>query len=223
MEYRISGEIAQTATFEMDAGETLWASKGAIVTYSRGIDWDLKIPGGLGGAIKRSLAGEGIALTYVQSRQDKQRIVLSANAPGHIAVWDLQVGGPVLATRGAFLAAWGSNLDITATVARRAGAAIFGGAGLFLQKVSGVGKVLVHGSGDFLDHDLAADEEILVSTGNLAAFSEQVDYNIRGVGGLKKIVFGREGIFLTKLTGPGKVMLQSLKRGLATAARHAGS
>jgi uncharacterized protein (AIM24 family) len=175
----------------------------------------LKVPGGLGGAIKRSLAGEGIALTYVQSYHDNQRLVLAANAPGHIAVWDLPTAGAVLATRGAFLAAWGTNLDITATVAKRAGAAIFGGAGLFLQKVSGVGKVLVHGSGDFLEQDLAIGEEILVSTGNLAAFSESVDYNIRGVGGLKKIVFGREGIFMTKLTGPGKIMLQSLKRGVA--------
>jgi uncharacterized protein (TIGR00266 family) len=217
MEYAITGEIAQTANFILDAGETLWASKGAIVNYTSGIDWDLKVPGGLGGAIKRSLAGEGIALTYIQSHQDKQRLVLAANAPGHIAVWDLATAGSVLATRGAFLAAWGTNLDITATVAKRAGAAIFGGAGLFLQKVSGVGKVLVHGSGDFLDHDLAAGEELLVSTGNLAAFSETVDYNIRGVGGLKKIVFGKEGIFLTRLTGPGRVMLQSLKRGLAGA------
>lgn len=214
MEFTIVGEIAQTAHFELNAGETLWASKGAIVTYGRGVDWDLKVPGGLGGAIKRSLAGEGIALTFIQAFEDNQRVVLAANAPGHIAVWDLAAAGPVLATRGAFLAAWGANLDITATVARRAGAAIFGGAGLFLQKVSGVGKVLIHGSGDFLEQDLAVDEEILVSTGNLAAFSEQVDYNIRGVGGLKKIVFGREGIFLTKLTGPGKVMLQTLKRGV---------
>jgi uncharacterized protein (TIGR00266 family) len=222
MEYTITGEIAQTANFTLNAGETLWASKGAIVSYTSGIDWDLKIPGGLGGAIKRSLAGEGIALTYIQSRQDKQELVLAANAPGHIAVWDLATAGSVLATRGAFLAAWGTNLDITATVAKRAGAAIFGGAGLFLQKVSGVGKVLIHGSGDFLDHEMAVGEELLVSTGNLAAFSESVDYNIRGVGGLKKIVFGKEGIFMTKLTGPGKVMLQSLKRGLVAAAAARG-
>ncbi len=218
MDYTISGEIAQTAEFSLQAGDTLWASKGAIVSYTSGVNWDLKIPGGLGGAIRRSLAGEGIALTYIQSYDDEQRLVLAANAPGHIAVWDLAVAGPVLATRGAFLAAWGSNLDITATVAKRAGAAIFGGAGLFLQKVSGVGKVLIHGSGDFLDNELAPGEELLVSTGNLAAFSESVDYNIRGVGGLKKIVFGREGIFMTRLTGPGRVMLQSLKRGLAAAA-----
>jgi uncharacterized protein (TIGR00266 family) len=219
MEYFISGEIAQTATFTMQAGETLWASKGALVTYTSGVEWDLKIPGGVGAAIKRSLAGEGIALTYVQSHQDKQRVVLAANAPGHIAMWDLQTDGAVIATRGAFLAAWGTNLDITATVAKRAGAAIFGGAGLLLQKVSGIGKVLIHGSGDFLDQDLAIGEEILVSTGNLAAFSESVDYNIRGVGGLKKIIFGREGIFMTKLTGPGKVMLQSLKRTIMAAPR----
>ncbi len=219
MDFTITGEIAQTANFTLHTGEYLWASKGAIVSYSQGIDWDLKIPGGVGAAIKRSLAGEGIALTYVQSYYDHQRLVLAANAPGHIAVWDLAASGPVLATRGAFLAAWGTNLDITATIARRAGAAVFGGAGLLLQKVSGVGKVLIHGSGDFLDHELAAGEEVLVSTGNLAAFSETVDYNIRGVGGIKKIVFGREGIFMTKLTGPGRVMLQSLKRGLAAGAR----
>ncbi len=218
MEYTISGDIAQTAELTMEAGDTLWASKGAIVSYTSGVDWDLKVPGGLSGAIRRSLAGEGIALTYIQSYQNGQRVVLAANAPGHIVVWDLVTAGPVLATRGAFLAAWGANLDITATVAKRAGAAIFGGAGLFLQKVSGVGKVLIHGSGDFLENELAVGEELLVSTGNLAAFSESVDYNIRGVGGLKKIVFGREGIFMTRLTGPGKVILQSLKRGL-TAAR----
>jgi hypothetical protein len=79
MEYSITGEIAQTANFTLQAGETLWASKGAIVSYSSGIDWDLKIPGGLGGAIRRSLAGEGIALTYIQSYYDKQSLVLCAN------------------------------------------------------------------------------------------------------------------------------------------------
>lgn len=218
MEYTITGEIAQTANLVLQAGETLWASKGAIVSYTGGVDWDVKVPGGVSAAIKRSLAGEGIALTYIQAYQNNQQVVLCANAPGHIAVWDLQADGAVLATRGAFLAAWGTNLDITATIARRAGAAIFGGAGLLLQKVSGIGKVLIHGSGDFLGHELAVGDELLVSTGNLAAFSESVDYNIRGVGGIKKIVFGREGIFMTRLTGPGKVMLQSLKRGLVPGA-----
>ena len=115
-------------------------------------------------------------------------------------------------TRGAFLAAWGEEVDITVTVARRAGAAVFGGAGLFLQTISGFGTVLVHGSGDFSERQLAAGEEIFVSTGNLAAFSSGIDYDIRGVGGCRRMIFGGEGLFMTNLRGPGRVLLQTLKR-----------
>jgi uncharacterized protein (AIM24 family) len=128
----------------------------------------------------------------------------------------------VTTTRGSFLAAWGSDLDITVTVARRAGAALFGGAGLFLQQISGTGKVLVHASGDFYERRLADGEEILVSTGNLAAFSSQVDYDIQGVGGCRKMLFSGEGFFMTRLNGPGRVLLQTLKRSYATSTSNSG-
>ena len=77
-------------------------------------------------------------------------MLLAANAPGHITPWDL-ADGPVVTTRGAFLAAWGDDVDITVTIARRARAALFGGAGLFLQRVAGSGTVLIHGSCDFYE------------------------------------------------------------------------
>jgi uncharacterized protein (AIM24 family) len=147
----------------------------------------------------------------LQSVQPEQYALLVANSPGHVMTWDLS-DGPVITTRGAFLAAWGSKIDITVTIARRAGAALFGGAGLFLQRISGEGTVLIHGSGDFNERRLAEGEQMLVSTGNLAAFSDQIDYNIQSVGGCKKLLFGGEGLFLTRLTGPGRVLLQSLKR-----------
>jgi uncharacterized protein (AIM24 family) len=73
--------------------------------------------------------------------------------------------------------------------------------------------VLIHGAGDFVDRRLLAGETILVSTGNLAAFAEMVDYNIQGVAGCRRILFGGEGLFMTKLSGPGRVLLQTLKRG----------
>ncbi len=211
MDFQITGQIAQTARIELDRGEQLWASKGSIVSHNPAVEWNLKIPGGVSGALRRSLSGEGITLTQIHPLRPGAQVVLGANAPGHIAVWDL-ADGPVLTTRGAFLAAWGDDLDITVTVARRAGAAFFGGAGLFLQRVSGRGTVLVHGSGDFAEERLSADEEIAVSTGNLAAFADSVDYDIRTVGSLRKTLFGREGLFMTHLRGPGKVLLQTLKR-----------
>src|SRR5690606_21002599 len=92
------------------------------------------------------------------------------------------------------------------------GAMFFGGAGLFLQKLSGRGIAIVHGAGDFIEHRLDPGEKLLVSTGNLAVFSAEVRYGVRGVGGCRKVLFGGEGLFMTELTGPGWVMLQSLKK-----------
>ncbi len=212
MQYTITGEIAQYVRLDFQDGEWFWSSKGSLMAYSSGIDWQLRVPGGVGGAINRSLSGEGVSLTYVQATQAAQHVLLTANQPGHITTWDLETQGPVITTRGAFLAAWGEKLDISVSIARRGCAAVFGGAGLFLQRIAGKGTVLVHGSGDFTEQQLAANESILVSTGNLAAFSDQVDYDIRTVGGVVKTLFGGEGLFITHLTGPGRVLLQTLKR-----------
>lgn len=211
MEYTISGEIAQSVRLELPPGLPVWASKGSLMAYSQRVDWHLKIPGGVSGAVRRSLSGEGLALALVQTEAPEQYVLLAAGAPGKITAWDL-AEGPVLTTRGSFLAAWGESVDISVTVARRAGAAFFGGAGLFLQRISGTGTVLIHGSGDFHERRLGEDEQMLVSTGNLAAFSDRVDYDIQGIGGCAKMLFGREGLFLTRLTGPGRVLLQTLKR-----------
>ncbi len=223
MNFEIIGDIAQVARLGPDLGETVWASRGALVTYTAGIDWQLRIPGGIGGAVRRSLSGEGISLIQVTATRPDQSVTLGANAPGRIREWDLEGDGPVITTRGAFLAAWGGDVNISVTVARRAGAAFFGGAGLFLQRVSGQGTVLIHGSGDFEDIRLADGESIMVSTGNLAAFAETVDYAIQGVGGIRKVLFSGEGLFMTRLTGPGRVLLQTLKRNFAARAQGGGA
>ncbi len=215
MKYSISGEIAQSVRLDFTPGEYAWVSKGALMAYTSAVQWSLRVPGGAGGAVRRSLSGEGIALTYLETQAEDQHALLAANAPGHLEIWDLEGDGPVTTTRGSFVAAWGKNVDITVTVARRAGAAVFGGAGLFLQTISGVGKALVHGSGDFYERQMAPGEEMLVSTGNLAAFSAKVDYDIRGVGGCRRALFGGEGLFMTNLRGPGRVLLQTLKRNYA--------
>ncbi len=211
MEYTISGELAQVANLALEKGDTCWASKGALITLDPGLDWTLKVPGGASGAARRMLSGEGVALTFIEASKDGLRAVLAANQPGKIMAWDLD-DGPVITTRGSFVAAFGPSIDIDVRVAKRAGAAMFGGAGLFLQRISGTGTVLIHGSGDFIERSLSDGESVLVSTGSLAAFAETVDYNIQGVAGCRRIFFGGEGLFMTCLAGPGRVLLQSLKR-----------
>lgn len=127
-ESTIEGVIAQTLRLRMREGETFWASKGALVGIDAGIDWRLKVPGGVGGALRRGFAGEGLALTLVECTRSGAEAVLGGTQPGKIEVWDLQQDGPLLATRGAFLAGIG-DIDIDVTIARRAGAALFGGRG----------------------------------------------------------------------------------------------
>src|SRR5660397_240049 len=211
MRYSISGDIAQTVRLEPEPEETVWVSKRSLIAYSRGVEWTLKVPGGLEGAVRRTFAGEGVALTHLTVTGSGEHAVIGANSPGHVQVWDL-ADGAVVTTKGSFLGAWGEDIDIDVTVARRAGAAFFGGAGLFLQKVSGNGQVLIHGAGGFLEQNLADGEEITVNTGNLAGFAQSVEYYIQGVTGLRRVFFGGEGLFMTRLKGPGRVLLQTLKR-----------
>lgn len=205
--YEVRGEIAQTITARLEQGQAMWAAKGAILSHDAGIRWQLKIPGA---AVSRMLSGEGLALTHVTADTAGASVTLSANQTGKVAVWDL-AWGPVTCTAGSFLGALG-DVKIDVTVARRFGAALFGGAGFLLQKISGTGIVFIHGSGDFVERDLQPGEEVTVSTGNLAAFGSGVGYDIVGVGGCLKVIFGREGLFMTRMTGPGRILMQSMKR-----------
>jgi uncharacterized protein (AIM24 family) len=209
---QIRGEIAQAVEIHMKGGQSLWASKGCILDYNPSIQWSLKVPNGASGTMRRAMSGEGISMTFIEALDAKARVTLTANQPGKLATWDLNRGG-IICTRGAFVCALG-HVNIDVTMAKSVGAAFFGGAGLFLQKLSGDGIAFINGSGDFIERTLEPGEKILVSSGNLAAFSADVQYGIRGVGGCFKSLFGGEGLFMTELTGPGWVMLQSLKKSM---------
>lgn len=215
MDVKIAGTVAQTAGFNLKRGDTLWASKGSLISHTSELEWNVRVPGGLSAGIKRSLSGESISLMHIEATSDDQTLILGANSPGHIMEWDLATEGPVLTTRGAFLAAWGTSINITVSVSRKAGAALFGGAGLVLQRIEGNGTILIHGRGDFHRVVLAQEEELLVSTGYLAAFAHTVDYDIQRVGSLRKSLFGKEGLFMTRLKGPGTILLQTLKPGIS--------
>jgi uncharacterized protein (TIGR00266 family) len=218
MQYEVEGQLAQVARITFDAGDICWGSKGSLVCLPPDLPWKLKVPGGLEGAARRVMSGESIALMHFEGTRDGDQVVMSANQSGKIIDWELERDGPVVTTRGSFVAAFGPEIKIDVSVAKRVGAAFFGGAGLFLQKISGRGTVLIHGAGDFMDRSLQKGESLLVSTGNLAAFADEVDYNIQTVGGVRRVLFGGEGLFMTRLAGPGRVLLQSLKRGVSAAA-----
>ena len=93
---------------------------------------------------------------------------------------------------------------------KKKGEGLLGGEGFILQRLQGAGKAFVHAGGTIISRDLQAGETLRVDTGCLVAFAPTVSYDIQFIGGFRNALFGGEGLFLAKLTGPGLVYLQSL-------------
>ena len=129
--------------------------------------------------------------------------------PGKIQVFDLAPGQVIMVQRDGFLFAQ-STVTLDIAMVKRLGAGLLGGEGFILQKLVGPGLVFIHAGGDHVDYNLAPGETLQVQTGHLVAFEPSVNYDIQMVGNIRTAIFGGEGLFLTTLTGPGRVILQSM-------------
>jgi uncharacterized protein (TIGR00266 family) len=167
--------------------------------------------GKLIGAGKRLITGESLVTTiYVNQGQGKKRVAFAAPYPGKILPMDLkQLGGTLICQKDAFLcAARGVSLDIA--FQKKLGTGFFGGEGFIMQRLEGDGLAFVHAGGTVVRRELKAGETLLVDTGCVVAYTQGVDFDIQYVGKIKTALFGGEGLFLAKLTGPGQVWIQSL-------------
>jgi uncharacterized protein (AIM24 family) len=155
--------------------------------------------------------GEGFFIsTFVNGGTGKSRVGFAAPYPGQIVPLDLgMLGGQFFCQKDSFLCA-ANGIDINVAFTRRLGAGFFGGEGFILQKLQGNGLAFVHAGGTLIEKRLSPGEVLRVDTGCLVAFAPTVDYDIQFMGGFRNALFGGEGLFLAKMTGPGIVYLQSL-------------
>ncbi|MCJ2670490.1 MAG: AIM24 family protein, partial [Candidatus Thermoplasmatota archaeon] len=165
--------------------------------------------GGVMKGLKRKLSGESFFLTEFTPTQSPGFVGFGGNAPGTIKAIDLTPGKEFMVQKDAFLCAENSvNLDMAWQ--KKLGASLFGGEGFILQRLSGSGTAFIHATGDFVEMDLQPGQTIKVDTGSVVGWDASVTFDIQRAGGLKSMMFGGEGIFLTTLTGPGKILLQSM-------------
>jgi uncharacterized protein (TIGR00266 family) len=211
IDYQIFGDDLQLVEVELDPGEGVRAEAGTMTYMENGIEMQTGTGGGLFAGFKRIVTGESFFITtFLNNDRQKRRVAFAAPYPGKIVPFDLDVfGGQVLCQKDSFLcAARGTEIEVAFT--KRIGAGLFGGEGFILQRLTGDGLVFVHAGGTVIRKDLAAGETLRVDTGCLVAFAMTVDYDIQFVGGFKNALFGGEGLFLARMTGPGTVYLQSL-------------
>jgi uncharacterized protein (TIGR00266 family) len=220
IDYRIQGAELQLVEVHLDPGETVIAEAGALTYMEDGIAFETRLGDGsdpeqgvfgkLLSAGKRLFTGESLFTTHFTNHADSPAAVgFAAPYPGNVIPLDLAaLGGSVVCQKDAFIcAALGTKLDIT--LSRRLGAGLFGGEGFILQKLTGDGMAFVQAGGTVIKKELTGGM-LRVDTGCLVAFTEGLDYDIQAAGGLKSMLFGGEGIFLTTISGQGTVWLQSL-------------
>ena len=167
--------------------------------------------GKLMSAGKRVLTGESLFMTvFGNGANRRQDVAFASPYPGKIIAVDLREHGrALLCQKDAFLVA-AKGISVGIALQRKIGAGLFGGEGFILQKLEGDGLAFMHAGGTVVSRRLEAGEVLRVDTGCLVAFENTIDYDIQTVPGIKTAIFGGEGLFYAKLTGPGTVWLQSL-------------
>ncbi|NLY19519.1 MAG: TIGR00266 family protein [Clostridiaceae bacterium] len=208
LNYKIFGDNLPAVSIRLGAGESIYTQAGGMTWMDSGIVMETNMTGGFMKGLGRMLSGESLFMATYTARIPDQEIVIASSFPGHIVAIDV-APCPIIAQKKAFLCAQPSTV-LGTYVARGLKAGFFGGEGFILQRISGSGLVFLEIDGSMVERELAPGETIKVDTGNVAAFEETVQYQAEMVKGFKNILFGGEGLFLTTLTGPGKVWLQTM-------------
>lgn len=240
IDYHIYGEEMQYVEIELDPQEIVIAEAGSFMMMDNGIQMETIFGDGsqqqtglfgkLLSAGKRVLTGESLFMTaFINQNYNKSKVSFASPYPGKIIPIDLrQFRGKFICQKNAFLCA-AKGVAVGIEFSKKLGTGLFGGEGFIMQKLEGDGMAFVHSGGTLAKKELQPGEILKVDTGCIVGFTQDVDYDIEFIGGIKNSLFGGEGLFYATLRGPGTVYIQSLPfsrladRIIASAPRAGGS
>ena len=222
IDYHIYGEEMQYVEIELDPQEVVIAEAGGFMMMEDGIKMETIFGDGsqqqqsgfmgkLLSAGKRVLTGESLFMTAFQNQGNgKKKVSFASPYPGKIIAIDLKAyNGKFICQKDAFLCA-AKGVSIGIEFSKKIGRALFGGEGFIMQKIEGDGLAFVHSGGTLAKKELAPGEVMRIDTGCVVGYTQDVDFDIEMVGGVKNTIFGGEGMFYATLRGPGTVFVQSL-------------
>ncbi len=209
LNYKIEGGNLPVLICYPELGQTICTEGGSMSWMSPNMDMKTNSGGGIGKVFGRLFSGESLFMNEYTPVNGPGMIAFSSSFPGSIIPVQVTPGSGIIAQKSAFLA-MEKGLDLSIYFQKKIGAGFFGGEGFIMQKVSGNGLAFLEIDGHCIEYILGPGETILIDTGHLAAMSDTCTMDIQTVKGVKNMFFGGEGFFLTKVTGPGKVYLQSM-------------
>lgn len=208
MEYEIKGGNLPVVEIKLNQGESIRCESGAMSWMSDNIKMDTNA-GGIGKIFSRAFMGEKLFQNTYTATSGDGYIALASSFPGNIVAIPISDGKEIICQKTAFLASCG-DIDISVFFQKKIGVGFAGGEGFIMQKISGNGMVFIEIDGSAVEKELASGEKIVIDTGYLAMMDSTCSVDVTSVKGIKNVFFGGESFFNTVVTGPGKVVLQTM-------------
>ena len=209
LKYEIEGGHLPVVICYPEAGQTLCTERGAMSWMSPNMQMNTNTGGGMKKMFGRLLSGESIFMNEYTAVGGDGMIAFASSFPGSIIPYQITESAGIIVQKRGFLA-MEKGLDLSMYFQKKLGRGLFGGEGFIMQRISGNGLVFLEIDGHCKEYDLLPGESIIVDTGYLAAMSDTCTMDIETVKGAKNMFFGGEGLFHTRVTGPGKVYIQSM-------------
>lgn len=209
MRYSIIGETLPVVICDLEPGESVITERGSMSWMSPNMKMDTSARGGIGKALGRMFSGDSIFQNKFTATGGMGQIAFSSSFPGSIKAINITPETPFIVQKGGFLAAT-DGVELSVYFQKKLGSGFLGGEGFVMQKLSGTGTAFIEIDGHACEYELAQGQTMIVNTGYLAAMSGSCTMDIQAIQGAKNIFFGGNGIFNTVVSGPGKVILQSM-------------
>ena len=208
MKYQIKGEPMPVVICHLEDGESVVCESGAMSWMSPNLEMETT-GGGAGKMFGRMFAGESMFQNRYTARRGNGLIAFASKFPGNILAVEITPDKSVICQKGAFLASTGT-VEMSVAFQQKVSTGLFGGEGFIMQKLSGNGMAFLEIDGSTVEYSLGSGEQMLIDTGYLAMMDDTVRMEIQKVKGLKNALFGGEGMFNTLVTGPGRVVIQTM-------------
>ena len=208
MQYTIEGGNLPIAILELTEGESVATEAGAMSWMSPNMQMETKA-GGMKRLLGRAFSGESLFENVYTAVGGKGRLAMASKFPGSIRAFHVRPGSSIVLQKRSFLARE-TGVNLSVFFQKSIGSGFFGGEGFIMEELRGEGLCFGEFDGSVIEYDLAEGQEIIVSTGCLAAMTATCSLSIQAVPGIKNALFGGESLFNTRVAGPGHIWLQSM-------------
>lgn len=211
MEWEVIGSIVPAVACNLQNEESMYTQAGSMMMYSGDISYNTNLKGGIKGIFSRKMTGESAFVTNYSAGRMGGTVTFATTVPGTIRQLYISPKKSVICQKTAFLCAE-QDVNLSVVFTKRIRAGLLGGEGFVLQKLSGEGNAFLEIAGDVLSYELEQGDLLRVNPGNIVAFEDTVDFDIELLNNVSTIAFGKKGMFISVLKGPGLVILQTQNR-----------